>query len=319
MVNNEIDITHLGPDTGRVAVEQNPKITTHAGRRAPYGYTDWWPQSLWVNHDVPPFDNADVRWGLSYLIDREKAIELAWEGNNMPNPMPWPPYAGLQQYTEHIAPLLEVYDTNEYSPEKAAERLTSAGYSQDGDGMWVDGSVETLKVPIESWLQWDVSAQVVVEQLKRGGIDASFTTPPDAWDRFISGEYLVFPAGHAGSLKEPYETMNLYRCPDEFGTYLVANYSHWCNEDFDAIVQQMAETSPADVDKMKDLTYQAAEIWLPDLPDIQLWNWMHNFGMNETYWTNWPTVDNEKDGEYVNEASQLLGFHIVLIHLEPAQ
>jgi ABC-type transport system substrate-binding protein len=113
--------------------------------------------------------------------------------------------------------------------------------------------------------------------------------------------------------------MNLYRCPDEFGTYLVANYSHWCNEDFDAIVQQMAETSPADVDKMKDLTYQAAEIWLPDLPDIQLWNWMHNFGMNETYWTNWPTVDNEKDGEYVNEASQLLGFHIVLIHLEPAQ
>ena len=38
----------------------------------------------------------------------------------------------------------------------------------------------------------------------------------------------------------------------------------------------------------------------------------------DTYWTNWPTVDNTKDGEYVNEASQLLGFQIVLIHLEPA-
>jgi hypothetical protein len=40
--------------------------------------------------------------------------------------------------------------------------------------------------------------------------------------------------------------------------------------------------------------------------------------MNQTYWENWPTVDS-KDGEYVNEAPQLLGFHLVLLHLEPAE
>jgi hypothetical protein len=41
--------------------------------------------------------------------------------------------------------------------------------------------------------------------------------------------------------------------------------------------------------------------------------------MNETYWTNWPTVDNKDDGQYVNEASQLLGFLMVLTHLKPTQ
>jgi len=320
MVTNQIDITHLGPDTARVAVEQNPKITTHSGRGAPYGYTDWWPQSLWLNYTVPPFDNPDVRWCISHLIDRQQLVDVAWEGNNFVNGVPWPPYAGLNAYTDSISDLLEQYPTTEYNPDKAAERCNAAGYTLDeATGLYTNDAGETIQVPLMSWLQWNATAQVLIEQLQRGGIDASYTTPPDAWDRYIGGDYVAFPAGHAGSLQEPFETMNLYKCPDESASYQIANYSKWCNPDFDVIVDQMALTDPADFDTMAALTHDAMELWLPALPDLPLINWMHNFGMNETYWTNWPTVDNTKDGEYVNEASQLLGFLLVMTHLEPAQ
>ena len=95
--------------------------------------------------------------------------------------------------------------------------------------------------------------------------------------------------------------------------------SRWCNPDYDKIVLEMAETNPdEDEETMFRLFREAMELWLPALPDIQLTEWMHHFCMNETYWTNWPTVENTKDGEYVNEGSQLLAFFVVLTHVEPA-
>ncbi len=41
------------------------------------------------------------------------------------------------------------------------------------------------------------------------------------------------------------------------------------------------------------------EIWLPDLPDIQLVQNFHRIPWNTTYWKNWPTAENA----YVNGAS----------------
>jgi peptide/nickel transport system substrate-binding protein len=318
MVSNQIDITHLGADTARVASEKNPKITTHSGRNPPYGYTDWWPQSLWLKYTVKPFDNPDVRWCISYSIDRQNIIDVAWEGNNAMNPMPYPPYAGLLQYTDSIKDLLEKYNTNEFNLDKAAERCQAAGYTKDSSGMWVNASGEKITIPLMSWLQWDAGSQVLTEQLKQNGFDASFSDPPDAWSLYTKGEYVAYPAGHAASLQEPYDAMNLYKCPKEGqASYQVGNLSGWCDPEFDKLIQEMQLIPPDDFEKNSAVFRKMMELWLPALPDLPLFNWMHNFGMNETYWTNWPTVDNTKDGEYINEASQLLGFLLILTHLEP--
>ncbi len=56
------------------------------------------------------------------------------------------------------------------------------------------------------------------------------------------------------------------------------------------------------------------EIWLPDLPDIQLVQNYHRIPINTTYWQNWPTEDNS----YVNGASWHLTFPIVLWNLQSA-
>ena len=57
------------------------------------------------------------------------------------------------------------------------------------------------------------------------------------------------------------------------------------------------------------------EIWLPLLPDIQLYEGIHRMPVNLTYWTNWPTRENP----YVNTAFWHLTHQLVLNNLEPAQ
>ena len=78
----------------------------------------------------------------------------------------------------------------------------------------------------------------------------------------------------------------------------------------------MRSTSPIpkNVEKLKDLFRAAMEIWLPDLPDIQLVQNYHRIPMNTTYWKNWPTEDNP----YINGASWHLTFPLVLWNLQPA-
>ncbi|MFI4982841.1 MAG: ABC transporter substrate-binding protein, partial [Nevskiales bacterium] len=66
--------------------------------------------------------------------------------------------------------------------------------------------------------------------------------------------------------------------------------------------------------KLKELFHAAMEIWLPELPDIQLVQNHHRIPMNTTYWQNWPTAENA----YINGASWHLTFPLVLWNLRPA-
>src|SRR5262249_13158688 len=50
VVNNEFDATldMRSAVIGNI-LQQNSKVTTHSGSEPPYGYLDWWPNSLWMN------------------------------------------------------------------------------------------------------------------------------------------------------------------------------------------------------------------------------------------------------------------------------
>jgi len=322
LVNGEIDITEIKPATAIDVIERTEDVTFHYGRRAPWGYTDWWAQGLHPNTTLAPLDNKDVRWALSYYTNREQIIEVAWLGASAPSRMPFPPYSGLLKYIDSIEDLLEEYNTIEYNPEKGDARLETAGYTKNADGMWVDASGEELVIIFSSWDFWNQTAEVLIEQWRQNGITVDYQTPPDIWDSFSAGNFEgLFPAGHAGSLKDPYEAMALYSCTriDAEGIQLFAtNFTSWCNEDFDKIVLQMSQTDPAvQQEEMFALFREAMEIWLPELPAIMMFDWPHNHAMSTKYWQGWPTSDGEF-GEYVNEAPQLLGFDLVLWHLYPA-
>ena len=91
-------------------------------------------------------------------------------------------------------------------------------------------------------------------------------------------------------------------------------FPKWTNKQYDSIVDQVYVTPMDDKAKLTALLRQAMEIWLPELPDIQLTQLHHRIPMNTTYWTNWPTAQNP----YINGAFWHLTYQLVLNNLEPA-
>ncbi len=180
MINNEIDSSlDLRASTISQVVAQNPAVITHTGRELPLGYIDWWPTSFWFNTSEEPFNSADVRWAVSYTIDREQMLDVALEGSGILTQLPFPYYAPLMPYIEAAAPLLEKYNTNEHSLEKAAERMEAAGYAKNSNGMWEkDGQI--IEAVIHGFGIFNDIGPVLAEQLVKGGFQMEYAAPPDS-------------------------------------------------------------------------------------------------------------------------------------------
>ncbi len=156
---------------------------------------------------------------------------------------------------------------------------------------------------------------VLAEMLKRSGVAATMALPPDFDDRFQKGIYTGAIYGHGGSINDPYATLRLYQGASIAvpGGHQV-NFARWRNAEYDKLVDEMVVVPPDNVAKLTDIYRRAMEIWLPDLPDIQLVQNYHRIPMDTTYWKNWPTADNA----YVNGAHWHLTFPMVLWNLQPA-
>src|SRR4029077_3831910 len=100
----------------------------------PYGYMDWWPISLYVNNQRPPFNDKDVRWACTHYIIRKHWVGVAYLGANTPPSLPLPPYPPLVPYFDAVKDLLAKYDTNEFAPKKADGLLAAKGFKKDGGG-----------------------------------------------------------------------------------------------------------------------------------------------------------------------------------------
>jgi len=316
VLSNQADHARISVQNVKAVLQGNPKTTTHSGNKLPYGYVDWWPISLFVNNAKPPFDDPDVRWAMSYFIDRKQLVDVAYQGAGVPSQLPMPPYPGLKPYIDSIGDLLQKYPTNEFSPEKGAALLTKKGWKKGGDGIWVNAQGNKLQMNILSFSFIQSIAPVVAEQLKKQGVDATFSMPPDNFTQIQKGTYTAAIFGHGGSVKDPYETLRLYQSASEAVPGVNgANFAKWTNADYDKIVDQVYATPMDDQAKLKDLYHKAMEIWLPNLPDIQLVEDIHNIALNTTYWKGWPSDEDN----YVNEHSYSLTWLLVLMHLQPTQ
>jgi peptide/nickel transport system substrate-binding protein len=320
LITNAVDCSlDLRPNTMKQILAQNPKLKAWDGTNSPYGYTDWWPTSLYVDTTKPPFTDKDLRWAISYLIDRQQLIDVTFSGASTPTKLPIPDpnqYAGLKPFVDGVQDVLQQYPTNEYSPEKAAQKLQGKGYTKGADGFWADANGH-LTLEVGGWAVFDDMGPVLVEMLKKGGIDATYVHPPDMIDRFQQGNYQGMLFGHGGSVNaDPYDTMKLYQSASLAipGGHSV-NFSKWKNADYDKIVDEMAITSTTDQAKLLDQFKRAMAIWLPELPDIPIQQWYHRIPYNTTNWTGWPS----KDNAYVNGAFWHLTFQLILNELKPAQ
>ena len=311
VINDEADATlDLRPTTIREVLARNSNVITHSGYNKPYGYVDWWPIGLLFNASKPPYDDKNVRWAVSYYIDRDQLIDVAYDGAGTPSVLPIPTYAPLQRYFDAIEDELGgEYNTNEYNPAKGDERMAAAGYTKNADGYWEkDGS--EIVCDILGFGIFNDFGPILARQLDNHGIKSSYANPPDAGSRMVAGEASCGLRGHGASLRDPYFTMNLYR-----GTEDEPNLYRWSNERWNEITDEASATGIEDVARLEELWKEAMDIWLEELPDVQILEWYHRIPMNTTYWTNWPTHDNP----YTNGAFWHLTFQLILNNLRAVQ
>ena len=305
----------LQPATFPTVIKQNPKVTTWAGQKPPWGYVDWWPISLYVNNEVKPFDDKDVRWAISHYIDRQQIIEVGYLGAETVSTLPMPPYKPLLPYFDAVKDLLAKYNTIEFNPKKGDALLEKKGFKKH-DNMWEtpDGKPFTLDI-IGFGASGPAIGPVLSQMLKRHGVAANLALPPDFDSRFQKGDFVGSIYGHGGSIREPYDTLRLYQGQSIAvpGAHAV-NFARWKNPQYDKIVDEVYVTDPNNVDKLKELFRAAMEIWLPELPDIQLVQNYHRIPLNTTYWKNWATEENP----IVNNASWHLTYNLVLWNVQPA-
>lgn len=299
---DEIDTPFIGIlslGSFQEVARRNPNVSAWS-KEAPYAWLDPCPRPLMVQNATPPWDNKEMRWALSYLIDRQGIVNLAYEGTTVPSWGIWPFYDGLKPYFDAVQDLRDKYPTDAYDPAKAEEIFTNLGYQKNADGIWAgaDGTELSLKylVQADSTEEMKVSA-ILADQLTKGGIKVEvqpMSGGPLA-DTILRGDYGIklhsFCPGYI------YDNLELFH-----GKYYVPlgqpapwyerNSFRYNNPDFDKIVDEMGKTPPSDEAKNIELFHQALAILDDDLPVIPLVQAPALVPFSTTYWTGWPSAEN---------------------------
>lgn len=323
LISNQIDMSPIVQvSTLKTMLAQNPKIVTYTGTEPPYGYLDWCPIDLNLNASAAPYDNANIRWAISHAIDRESLVALAESGAGVPALHKFTPYAWFEPFEAELQELFAEYEYGTTAqPEKVAELMEGEGYTMNDDGLWVDGEGSTfaMSIYVPNWLKaW---GPPLVQQLRDAGFDAQFDLSPGLGSAVQTGEQLAAlgckgPSGVLGM--DPNFMLAVYTSqyfrPTGQPAPISWATSRWQNEEYDAIVEEIASYEVDDPDLMP-LFLQAMDIWISEMPDIYFGQLIIRYPMSTEYWTGWPNEENPYGFPHSWQWELLKTF----INLEPAQ
>lgn len=304
---------------------QTPTIQTWDAK-TPFGQNDVCQYSLDFNTSKAPWDDANFRWAINGSVDRNKLINVAFQGASKPMDSPFPDLPAVQSFVADLpAPVQAMREELLVTDlAKAGGVFEDAGYSKNADGIYAkDG--EPLKLAISNFDAPPKNAvtAALVEQLRQAGVDAVQVkkTVPNFIADELAGKFqanLFF--GSCGSSTTPWASLNNFNVshvPSDDGKIsgFYSNPFRWTDQNavnFSELVDEMAKTPVSDA-RYQELVNESLDIWYRELPMIPLtYNYQLN-PVNTARWSGWPSATDEYTwGLYVTPS-----VHMVLQHLKP--
>ena len=319
--NNEIDAhTRMRFGLFETIRENNPNVISWFAD-APYAWVGPCPRTFFVNNLVAPWDDPEMRHALSMAVDRQKVgdAELGGPGA-ITTKYTFPDYPSLVALKNEHADLFDAYPFFDYNPDLAIEIIEGKGWTRGADGIFTkDGERLSLDVTVpQGWFPGPLIAPLLTGYWNAIGVDAQFNFVSGAQygEKRATGDYEMMVISPCASVIDSYKEVDFYhsRWVKPLGERQSLNWARWSNEEFDAIVDEMAQYPISDPE-LSPLWRAAMEIWLPDLPVLPLYQQADIIPQNTTYWTNWPTAQNNYVQPLAYSASTLL----IIINVEKAQ
>jgi peptide/nickel transport system substrate-binding protein len=258
---------------------------------------------------------------LSYAINRDQIVSIAYEGTSKPNNFMYPAYPVLNKYVSLLsaAGVFDKYPIASYNMPKAKQIIESKGYKIGSDGYYYkNNQMLSLDILTDSpYIELKRVSQVVVQQLQNIGVNAgmpiiagvTWSTDQDF------GQYQSAMAWNSsGSVAEPWSSMDHYTAkwvvPN--GQRASDNPFRWVNKQYSSLVDAMGTLVPTDP-RVNDLFVRAGSIWVAELPAIPLTQAKKLVPFDTTYWTGWPSASNY----YGNPATWWQTTHVIIHNLRP--
>lgn len=319
MIRNKIDsLMDITKGTFEVLKTKNPNVISWH-EELPYAWVDPCPRYIGLNNQIPPWNDPDMHRAVSYAINRDELIRVAYEGTSVPARFIFPAYPALEAYLNKNKDLFEKYPV-EYNPDKTIEIFKGKGFTRGDDGIWrmPDGKrLELTIVTPAPWIEIKKIPMVIIEQLREVGIDAVLKIlEVSPWsDAIWTGQADSWVLWSCNSVVDPWRALDAYhsRWVMSLGERQFNNDARWVNKKYDAIVDKMGKLPPGDPG-IEPLFRQALEIWLKNLPIIPVSQAKKLIPFNTTYWVGWPTA---KDA-YTHPPTWWANTLHIILNLEPA-
>jgi peptide/nickel transport system substrate-binding protein len=301
-VDNELDsVMDVTRGAYEAMADQNENIIAWE-TDLPYVWLDPCPRRISLNHTVAPWDDPEMRQMLNMVLDREQIVEIAYEGVTIPSRTFFVEYGGMFPFIDAIEEA--GYANSPTADLEGAEAiLVAKGYERNGDGLWeLDGEVLGLEIQAhEGFIEKRRVTNNFVDQLQRFGIDGSAAIIAGAtWNENKAfGNFEATTDWDAcGSINEPWASMNRYSTDwwtpigeRAVGGHTISRWQSENSERYSEIVREIG-VMPLGDPAIVDMVVEAYGLWYEELVDLATVQATKLIPFNTTYWTNWPTAEN---------------------------
>jgi peptide/nickel transport system substrate-binding protein len=285
-VNGELDWqANFIPDIEKTYVEKDPEHLHY-----------WFPPTgavvhLYLNTEVAPFDNVDVRKAFSLAINRDQICEIAMYGYTHPADS-----TGLSDaFDSWKDETAKSADWVSYDVDRANQMLDDAGFAKDGDvRKGPDGKALEFELNVVSgWSDWVQSCQIMADGFKDIGVNVT-VQPYDqtTWQtRVQNGEFTM----SIGWSSQGATIFNFYRgvmateTKKPVGESGTENWHRFASTEADELLKQFAATS--DEAEQRDIANQLQQVYADNAPALPLFPGPQWGEYNDSRFTGFPSEE----------------------------